>query len=127
MAVCFIGGAKVAVIVAEAFTLAWGQSGSSVEWQRIYDVAPGAIITRELRASHFGPGEQPLPGSVQEGDWYVWRGSRRTLPAVSFGSEPGAINWRICDKDKCSAVAELTGAPDGTDITAVPCKAEATK
>jgi hypothetical protein len=124
MSVCLVGGAKVAIVAADLFRIAWTQQGSHAEWQRSYDVAPGAIVAHDLRAKDFGPGEEPLPGSSRDGDWYVWRMPRNMFPAVSFGAEPGATDWRICTRDHCDALASLTGSPDGTDITAIPCKAE---
>ena len=122
MGFCLIGGPKVVVIAADLFAVAWSQTGSPTEWQRSYDVAPGAIVTRELRARHFPAGEAPLPGGEVVEGWTVWHGARRVLPAVSFGSEPGAENWRLCTGGECRPLSEVAGAPEGSDITAVPCK-----
>jgi Domain of unknown function (DUF1850) len=126
MAVCFTGGAKIAVIAADMFAVAWAPTGSHAEWRRIYDVAPGAIITRELRVKGLAEGETLLPGSQDEGEWHVWHMPRRSFPVISFGSEPGATDWKLCGPDgTCNRLADMTGAPEGADVTAVPCKAEA--
>lgn len=125
MAVCLMGGAKVAVVAAELFSVGWTVETTGAEWRRTYMVAPGAIVTAEMRAKAATPdAEAPLPGSVREEDWFVWRSSRRAFPVIAFGSEPGTRDWRVCWDGSCKRLDDLTGAPAGRDITAVPCKAE---
>ena len=125
MAVCLIGGAKVAVVAAELFTVAWVQEATGAEWRRSYHVAPGAIVTAELRVKATAPdAEPPLPGAIRDGDWFTWRFARRAFPVISFGAEPGARDWQICWDGSCKPLADLTGAPPGRDITATPCRAD---
>ena len=125
MAVCLIGGAKVGIVAAELFSVAWVVEATGAEWQRVYAVAPGAIVAGELKARAAGPeAEAPLPGALRDGEWFVWRGARRAYPVVSFGADPGTRDWRVCWDGACRPLAELTGAPAGRDITAAPCRAE---
>ncbi|MEJ1161515.1 hypothetical protein [Prosthecomicrobium sp. N25] len=124
MAACLIGGAKVAVVAADLFTLAWTVEATGVEWRRSYQVAPGGMVAADLRAKAVEP-EPPLPAATRDGDWYVWRVQRRAFPVVAFGAEPGTRDWQVCWDGSCKPLADLTGAPPGRDITAAPCKAEA--
>lgn len=125
MPVCLAGGAKVALIAADLFSVAWTVEATGAEWRRGYHVAPGAIVSAELRARATAPdAEPPLPGATRDGEWFVWRGTRRAFPVVSFGSEAGTRDWKVCTEEGCRSLADLTGAAPGRDITAVPCRAE---
>ena len=124
MAVCFIGGAKVGIVATQLFSIGWTVADTGAHWQRAYQVAPGALVVHDLRAKDLPKGEDPLPGYTKEGDWYVWHTSRRAFPVISFGSEGGTKNWEICADGKCQPLTALTGAPEGSDVNAVPCKAE---
>lgn len=124
MAVCLLGGAKIAVVTADLFTVAWTMQATGVEWQRTYMVAPGAIVTAELRAKT-ADAEPPLPGGQRDGDSFVWRMSKRAFPMVYFGGEPGTADWKVCWDGSCKPLRALTDTAEGVDITARPCKAEA--
>ncbi|MBT9288203.1 DUF1850 domain-containing protein [Prosthecodimorpha staleyi] len=126
MPICLVGGAKVAVVTAELFSVSWTIAATGAEWQRAYHGAPGAIVSGELKARAMSAdAEAPLPGAQREGDWFVWRTARRAFPVVSFGADPGTRDWKVCWDGTCKPLAELTGVPEGRDVTAVPCKADA--
>lgn len=122
MNACLLVGAKLVMLAAGNFTLAWTHSVEKTRWEEDWNVGIAGFQLVESRVEGSGAGMEPPEGSVFDG--HVWR-YRPPLALVvdqltlaRSGATVGA--WEICSAGQCRPIPE-TGAADEGPAILKPC------
>ncbi|MGQ9371752.1 DUF1850 domain-containing protein [Azospirillum sp. A39] len=114
-AVCIatLGGALLAALPGDRFTLSWTHSIEKVEWQEDWRVADGRLAVVQARVKGSGAGMEPGEGAHLIDGWWTWRPevppqNRVVLAASSFTSD-----HQLCVGGDCRPLHAWTGPLPG--------------
>ncbi len=112
--------APVARLPVEAFSLAWTHSVERIEWREDWRIAQGRLVLDEARVRGNGAGmEVPDGAKLVDGSW-VYRPRVPPMERLSLANSSFAADYRICVKDGCRNLADLTGVAD-RPVALYPC------
>lgn len=107
MAVCLATALTSAVLVTNAFTLAWTHSIEKIRWEEDWVVRDGTLVLESARVLGHGAGMEPPPGAVLTPAGWQWypRSEHECLHLARSGFVPDYI-W--CEPSAtCRAMGEI--------------------
>lgn len=112
--------APVARLPVEAFSLVWTHSVERIEWREDWRIANGKLVLDEARVRGNGAGmEVPDGAKLVNGSW-VYRPHVPPLDRLNLANSNFTADHRICVKDGCRNLADVTGVSD-KPLTLYPC------
>ena len=117
---CLVAGGVMAMLPAEAFTLAWDHTVERIEWQEDYRVTPEGLVLVEARVQGSGAGMEPPDGARLEGGLWRWRPGLPPLPELVLARSEGRA-WRLCVQPGACRFLDAVIPGDGP-VAATPCR-----
>ena len=112
--------APLARLPVEAFSLIWTHSVERIEWREDWRIANGKLVLEEARVRGNGAGmEVPDGAKLVDGSW-VYRPHVPPLERLNLANSSFTADYRICVKDGCRNLADVTGVSD-KPLTLYPC------
>lgn len=112
--------APVARLPVEAFSFVWTHSVERIEWREDWRIANGRLVLEEAGVRGNGAGmEVPDGAKLVDGSW-VYRPLVPPLERLNLANSSFTADYRICVKDGCRNLADVTGVAD-RPVTLYPC------
>lgn len=120
MPVCLIEGAKLTVIAAEAFTLAWTHTVEKTGWEEDWRKDGTSLVLMEARIKGSGAGMEPPEDARLVDGWWRYRPPELRVPELRLANHGGpAGRWRICTG--ATSCTEIGAAEPGTLLVIANC------
>ena len=111
MPVCLIEGAKLAVIAANAFTLAWTHTVEKTGWEEDWHADGDGLVLDEARIKGSGAGMEPPDDARLVDGWLRYAPPELRVPELRLANNGGpAGRWRICSDGQCREIGAAAGS-----------------
>lgn len=123
MPICLLQGAKLTVIAAHAFTLAWTHTVERTGWQEDWRLEDGRLVLETARIKGSGAGMEPPDDARLVDGWWQYHPANVRLSEIHLANHGGVAGaWRICTDGTCTALPADEASPGEYIIE--PCPAQ---
>ncbi|MCB1505495.1 MAG: DUF1850 domain-containing protein [Hyphomicrobiaceae bacterium] len=120
MPVCLLEGAKLTVVAAQAFTLAWTHTVEKTGWEEDWRSAGEHLELVEARIKGSGAGMEPPEDAKLVDGWWRYHPPALRVPELRLANLGGAAGrWRLCTNGKCREIGADKSA--STSLVLAPC------
>jgi len=122
LCVALIGGALLATIPAERFTLSWVHSVEKTEWREEWRIDDGRLVLTQARIRSTGAGMEPPDGARLEDGWWAWRPTLAPQPRVVLAASDHTADHTLCAAGVCRPLHAWFDRPvhDPVELRACP-------
>lgn len=115
------GGALLASIPADHFTLSWTHSVEHTEWREEWRIDGGALVLESARVKGGGAGVEPPPDARLSDGWFVWTPRLPAQARVVLAASSYTAEHRLCVGGTCRALSEWLGGPPAGAVEMRAC------
>ena len=113
MPICLLHGAKLTVIAAQAFTLAWTHTVEKTAWEEDWRLSGADLILETARIKGSGAGMEPPDDARLVDGWWQYHPAGLRIPEIRLANHGGTAGaWRICTAGECRALPSGNDSPD---------------
>jgi hypothetical protein len=122
LCVALVGGALLATIPAESFTLSWTHSVERTEWREDWRIADGRLALVRARIKSTGAGMEPPDGARLEDGWWTWRPALAAQERIVLAASGHTADHTLCMADACRPLHAWFERPvsDPVELRACP-------
>jgi hypothetical protein len=127
LALCaFVGGALVARLDTDAFSLAWIHSVERVRWEEDWRVTSAGLELLEARVRGTGAGMEPPAGAVLRDGAWAYRPAIAPLAELVLVDAGVVPDYDLCVSGRCRPLrAWLPPVPPDEPVRLAACRAAA--
>jgi hypothetical protein len=114
-----VAGVVRATLPGPEVTLAWDHSVEKIEWREQYRVDGERLRPTEARIRGSGAGMEAPPGAIRSDGAWVWRPDMPPLPELRLTHSTYTRDYRLCDAQHCTPLAEVAGPLGNGDVVTV--------
>lgn len=120
LCIALLGGALLAELPADRFTLSWTHSVERIEWQEDWRATPEGLRIEQARVRGHGAGMEVPDGATLSDGWWRYQPSLAPLERLVLANSDFTADYRLCTADGCRPLSEVTGATD-RPVVFSPC------
>lgn len=114
-----LGGALLAWLEGEGFTLSWKHSVEQTLWQETWKIEPGGLVNIISRVSGTGAGMDPPEGSVKRPGGWAYRPALPVQARVMLAHTSTMQDYSFCAGSQCLPLGTMVGR-DVDSVILVP-------
>ena len=120
LCIALTGDAPLARLPVEAFSLIWTHSVERIEWREEWRISGGLLVLEEARVRGNGAGMEVPDGAKLVDGFWIYQPHVPPLERLNLANSSFTADYRICARDECMDLAEVTGVAD-QPLTLFPC------
>lgn len=119
MSLCLAVGAKVTVLAATAFTLAWTHTVERSAWEEDWRWTSAGLVVVAARIKGSGAGMEPPEGARLAGGWWHYTPKLPPQRELVLARSAEAGSWRLCSGNECLSIE---GSPEAGTALIYQCQ-----
>ncbi|HYD65244.1 DUF1850 domain-containing protein [Azospirillum sp.] len=122
LCVALVGGALLATIPAERFSLSWTHSVEKTEWREDWRIDGGRLVLARAWIKSTGAGMEPPDGARLEDGWWTWTPALAPQPRMILAASDHTADHTLCAAGSCRLLHAWFDRPvhDPVELRACP-------